>query len=356
MIPELFNKTGVGVATSRDALTIHYTKEDILRAITTFSQLKPEEARKIFDLGEDVRDWKIELAQKDLLETNLNEHNIIDYLYRPFDKRYTYYTGKTRGFHSMPRKEIMGHLLYPNYAIFVGRQGQAIGESDWNLVFCGNGIEDYNLFRRGNNACIPLYLYEKQEGLFTESSAPIKTENLTKEFRRLLEKNYHTHYTPEQVFGAIYALLYSPSYRKKYAEFLKIDFPRFIFPETQAQFEHLAALGWQLIQVHLFKTIPDYPFGEYQGKGKHNVVAPDYRKNAEYERLYINPTQYFDHIPENVYQFQIGGYQVLEKYLKDRKERILTLTEVKTVRNTVKALAFTIEQMQTIDDATKDWI
>jgi len=256
----------------------------------------------------------------------------------------------------MPRKEIMGHLLYPNYAIFVGRQGQAIGESDWNLIFCGNGIEDYNLYRRGNNACIPLYLYKKQDELFANSSEPIRTENLTKEFRQFLEKTYHSHYTPEQILGAIYALLYSPTYRQKYAEFLKIDFPRIIFPSTNEQFEMLSSLGWTLIQAHLLKAIPAYEIGQYAGDGNNEVVKPDYRKSAEYERLYINATQYFDHVPEAVYRFQIGGYQVLDKYLKDRKGRALTLSDVKTLRNTIKALAFTLEQMQKIDDATKDWI
>jgi len=90
LITELFINTGVGVATSRDALTIHHTKEDVITTIKKFSKMECEEARRVFDLGEDVRDWKVELAQKDVLESNLAECNIIEYLYRPFDKRYTY--------------------------------------------------------------------------------------------------------------------------------------------------------------------------------------------------------------------------------------------------------------------------
>ncbi|MGE0084325.1 MAG: type ISP restriction/modification enzyme [Desulfococcaceae bacterium] len=356
IITEIFNKTGVGVATSRDTLTIHYSKEEVLTTIKKFAKLECEEARKIFAIGEDAKDWKIELAQKDLLETNFDNNKVIEYLYRPFDKRHTYYTGKIRGFHSRPRKEIMGHLLHPNYAIFIGRQGQAIGESDWNLIFCGNGIEDYNLFRRGNNACIPLYLYENSTDIFAKNGVFVKTENFTKNFRQFIDDLHQKQYAPENILGYIYAVLYSPGYRRKYAEFLKTDFPRIPFVNDIKIFEKLSALGWDLIQAHLLNTVPEYSIGEYKGKGDHRVVKPEYRKNTEYERVHINADQYFDNVPENVWQFQIGGYQVLAKYLKDRKKRILTLAEVRNLKNIIRVLAFSIEQMHKIDEMTKEWI
>ena len=350
-LQRIFQIGGMGITTAHDGFVVDFDRDSLLKRFIDFknSEKNAEKLHKQFKVKR-KEGWDILQGWQNLQNCPDITTYIQSIAYRPFDPRFIFYEDKLVW---RTVKNIMSHMMNKNYALCLIRRNRDRAST----YFVTNAITDKSIVSSLDNAAIfPLYLYEKQEGLFTESSEPIKTENLTKEFRQLLEKNYHTHYTPEQVFGAIYALLYSPSYRKKYAEFLKIDFPRFIFPETQAQFEHLAALGWQLIQVHLLKTIPAYPFGEYQGKGKHNVVAPDYRKNAEYERLYINPTQYFDHIPENVYQFQIGGYQVLEKYLKDRKERILTLTEVKTVRNTVKALAFTIEQMQTIDDATKDWI
>ena len=355
-VTEIFTKMGVGVATSRDDLTIHYNKEEVITTIKILVSLSVEDAREKFHLAKDTEDWAIGLAQNDLLHTNLDKGNIIEYLYRPFDKRYTYYTGKTKGFHSRPRAEIMTHLLYPNHAIYVGRQGQATGESEWNLIFCGSGIEDYNLFRRGNNACIPLYLYEKPEGLFANGAELIKSENFTPEFRQFVDRLYRKRYAPEDVLGYTYAILHSPTYRAKYAEFLKIDFPRIPFTEDGATLEALSNLGWQLIQAHLLNEIPAYDLGSYEGEGDDAVIKPDYRKTPDSERLYINTTQYFEPVPEEVYRFQIGGYQVLDKYLKDRKGRTLTLSEVKNIKNIIKVLAFTIDQMRKIDEISNEWI
>jgi hypothetical protein len=148
---------------------------------------------------------------------------------------------------------------------------------------------------------------------------------------------------------------------------LAIDFPRIPFAESKKIFDKLSKLGWDLIQSHLMKREfldsrlrgNDFKgLGEYTGTGDNYVVKPEYIKDKKtnHWKVQINPAQYFDNIPEDVYNFYIGGYQVLIKYLKDRKGRILTLDEIENVENIVKVLRFTIDQMKEIDKWTKEWI
>ena len=119
-----------------------------------------------------------------------------------------------------------------------------------------------------------------------------------------------------EILGYIYAVLHSPTYRRNFADFLKIDFPRIPFVDDRQIFEELSRLGWQLVQAHLLKEIPAEPKVEVT-KGSDLVEKPTY--NAQEQRLHINPQQYFSPVPEDVWHFHIGGYQVLDKYLKSRK-------------------------------------
>ena len=161
-----------------------------------------------------------------------------------------------------------------------------------------------------------------------------------------MDLKYGHHYEPEEILGYIYAVLHSPTYRRQYAEFLKIDFPRIPFVDDRQTFEKLSALGWRLVQAHLLKDIPAQPQVEIT-RGSDLVDKPTY--NAPEQRLYINPQQYFASVPADVWNFHIGGYQVLDKYLKSRKGRQLSLDEIENIINVVKVLRFTIDQMQEID-------
>jgi hypothetical protein len=142
-------------------------------------------------------------------------------------------------------------------------------------------------------------------------------------------------------------VLHSPTYRRQYAEFLKIDFPRIPFADDRQTFEKLAALGWRMVQAHLIKDLPARSRVEIT-RGTCLVEKPTY--NAPEQRLYINPQQYFAPVPQDVWNFHIGGYQVLDKYLKSRKGRQLSLDEIENLINVVKVLRFTIDQMQEIDN------
>jgi len=159
---------------------------------------------------------------------------------------------------------------------------------------------------------------------------------------------------PENILYYIYAVLHSPAYRQKYAEFLKIDFPRIPFTEKLEIFEKLTILGEQLVNAHINIDIFDKFKKNIQiiGEGDFVVSKPEYLNN----KLYINKTQYLEPVPENVYQFYIGGYLVVDKYIKDRKNRKLELIDIIVIKNIINVISFTIEKMNEINDITKNWI
>ena len=155
--------------------------------------------------------------------------------------------------------------------------------------------------------------------------------------------------SPEAILGYIYAVLHAPTYRSKYADFLRTDFPRIPFPERHEDFAALSKLGWALIQAHLMKAVPPRGLGAYQGKGADDVVKPRY--SPQEQSVWINETKRFTRVPEHVWNFTIGGYQVIDKYLKSRKGRTLSLAEIENVENIVNVLDYTIETMAAIDVA-----
>lgn len=355
-VTEIFSSNSVGIATARDSLTIHFAENELWKTVRNFAALPVEEARQQFKLGKDARDWKVNLAQTDLQTSGLSKDHLVPIAYRPFDTRYTYYTGRSRGFHCMPRKAVMHHMLAGDNLGLCTSRGQEIG-GIWEHVFCCNQIiQLHTVSLKEVNYLFPLYLYPPPEGeqkskskLFEEDDpfqGKERIENLSKEFRRFVDEKYQHHYGPEAILGYIYAVLHSPRYREKYLEFLKLDFPRIPFVAKRKTFEELSALGSALIQTHLLKSIPKKLNVVPTGKDL-TVENPTY--NPQSERLYINKTRYFAPVPHDVWEFRIGGYQVLHQYLKSRKGRDLDLKETDSIRGIVNVLRFTIDQMQHID-------
>ncbi|WP_347232416.1 type ISP restriction/modification enzyme [Helicobacter sp. MIT 05-5293] len=251
-VKDIFRISSVGVTTARDDFCISDSdsEESLLTfkaKISRFLELDIESARKEFNLGEDSRDWKIEYAQKELRNTNNNPKNYVKIHYRPFDMRWTYYTGKSKGFHSMPRGQIMQHFLQEdNKGFVVSRQ---VKESKtFQHSFVTNEIIDKCGVSPSSFAS-PLYL--KNEDLESH-----RVENFTLEFREFIDSKYNEHFSPEAILGYIYAVLFHKDYREKYIDFLKIDFPKIPFVESKENFLALSALGQELIAVHLMQNSP----------------------------------------------------------------------------------------------------
>lgn len=353
---EIFLHYNSGIQSKRDGLTIHFSPAELEQAINDTINLPYSQLRQKYSLPEaDGRDWTHQKA----IESLKSERNVTRINYRPFDLRWTCLNSKSKGFLAYPRFETMQHLLKNNIEISFTR---LLSTDGFAHIFCGQYPTDLNsisINTKEQTYTAPLYLYQPQEidnkpksGLLDalEYDKDGKKENLTEVFRTFIDGHYKHKYTPEEILGYIYAVLHSPTYRREYLEFLKIDFPRVPFVKTCKEFDLFSALGQELMQVHLLKHIPALAIGEPQGL---NLKVEKVVYNEQEKRLYINPETYYADVTKDIWEFQVGGYQVLEQYLKYRKERMLTGDEVEHIQNIIKIAAFTIAQMQKIDAAWK---
>jgi predicted helicase len=339
---DIFKIFGVGIYTARDALTTAFTVDELASRIKAFSGLSADEARKEFKLGKDAEAWSVERAQDDIKRTKGDRRLIRKLKYRPFDDRVTYYTGKSSGFVSRPTNEVMRHLLRAENPSLV--TCRLLTTEIWTHALITDGIID-NCYISGASRerayAFPLYL--------DSDRAADSIQNFSPDFRAFIDARYEHHYTPEEILGYIYAVLHAPTYRTRYAESLRIDFPRVPFADSADDFEMLSKLGWALIQAHLLRELPRKKLADYHGKGDHTVGTVRY--SPQQRSMWINETQFFGPVPQDVRNFKIGGYQVLEKYLKSRKGRALSLEEINHVSAIADSLAFTIQQMAKIDEA-----
>ena len=368
--PDIMPVNSVGIVTARDALTIHWSREDAWRTVNDFANLPVEEAREKYALGKDARDWQVALAQADLKASGLIEGKLSPVLYRPFDVRHTYYTGNSRGFHCMPRSGVMQQMLAgENLGLITSRLTK--GETFQHAQVTRNIVEVICMSpKTSNNGFVfPLYIFSNTKtDLFDDSVAGGRRPNLAPAFiadfsARLqlafvpdgcgdLKKTFG----PEDVFHYAYAVFYSPTYRSRYAEFLKGDFPRLPLTRDAALFRSLCALGHELVALHLMEQLPKLET-RYPVAGDNTVDAVRYTEPANDVpgRVWINQTQYFDNVPPEVWGYHIGGYQVCQKWLKDRKGRQLAYDDLTHYRGIVAALARTIALQAAIDAAIGEW-
>jgi predicted helicase len=344
-VTQIFPVNSVGIVTARDNLTIRWTPDEMWTTVLTFSQLSEELARTAFQLGKDARDWKVSLAQQDVKrEGGPHREKIVPILYRPFDVRYTYYTGRSRGFHCMPRAEVMRHMLAgQNLALIIPKQHKdEFGAMVSNVIGGHKTVAAFDI-----NYYFPLYLSPSTESpeMFHQACQP----NLADWLLPKLSAAYGFTPSPEEVLAYIYAVLYSPAYRETYAQELRTDFSRLPFTADGALFRQMAALGQQLMDLHLLRSTPLLVGGKggvkYQGHG--SDVVEKVRYDAATGRVHINADKYFEGITPEMWEYRIGGYQVLEKYLKDRKGR--RLDDPVRYIHIASAIAETIRLQQQID-------
>ena len=356
-VSDIFQISSVGIVTSRDKMTIHRTVKNLRETVDDFVSLSEDNARVKYGLRRDTQDWKVHLAQADIRNHPDVEQYIKPIHYRPFDTRWTYYTGQSRGFHSAPRPAIMPHLLSENLALCVCR---IVKSPVWQHALITDKITEkcyISNITSESGHIFPLYLYPNPEelGLSTERSLNFKPAFLTALSEALALPQSAPFklpegVSPEEILAYIYAVLYSPTYRERYYEFLKYDFSRIPLPQDIAHFRSLAALGQRLIDSHLLKEVA--PVGSevpvlhrFEGEGDGVVVKARYLDG----RVWINPTQYFTDVPVAVWEYEIGAYQVCEKWLKDRKGEVLRHAEVRQYRSILVAIAETLRVVEAID-------
>ena len=322
-----------GFQTKRDAITIHQQRENLDDVIYDFENLDTDTLKQKYNTT-DGRDWTVESAKNDIKR---HEGVIKQVCYRPFDNRYTYYSGKTKGFIAYPRKEMYRHLKEGNYTLLTCRQQSTF---DFQHVFVTTLISDMcavSSQTKETGYIFPLYLYS-EDGM-------IKKPNFDAEIVQQIEESLDETIEPQELFDYIYAVLHSPSYRTKYKEFLKIDFPRIPYPESKEEYHRLADLGGQLRRLHLMQDVPTPQHAKFDNDGSNTVDKLEYKDGC----IWINKEQCFADVPELAWNFYIGGYQPAQKWLKDRKGRVLTYDDITHYRQIITILLETDRLMKEID-------
>jgi predicted helicase len=235
-------------------------------------------------------------------------------------------------------------MIRDNLALCVGRAGQVVGiDKLWNLVFCSKYVIDLNIFYRGGSSNFPLYIY--QNGNSNQKRIP----NFSKEFLERLQSKLGSLPRPKDIFFYIYAILHSPTYRKRYKEFLRVDYPRIPLTSKSRLFESLSKLGCELVLLHTMES-PKQQNTVICLKGEGNNVVGTIRKTSfKDDRLKINKNQFFEKINEKVYNYYTGGYQLIKKWLKDRKGNELTEQEVINFNKIIISISRSLEIMDEID-------
>jgi len=363
-ITEMMPLNSAGLYTARDNLAIQETPEKMLQIINDFAKLPIEEAREKYDLGEDSRDWKIDFAQKDLNSHNLDKTKILPISYRPFDTRFTFYTGKSRGFICMPRQNVMQHMVKGKNLGFITCRQQS-QQGIWRLVGVSNKLTECGSVSNKTkemNYLFPLYIYPTEKSSLFDLEHETRKANFSPAFILDLESrlklkfidegngDFETTISALDVFNYMYAVFHSPTYRTRYAEFLKMDFPRLPLTSDKTLFQKLADFGSELVAIHLMNAdIENDSCFDIEGD---NVVEKiEFKDN----KVFINKTQYFDNVSPAVWNFHIGGYQVCNKWLKDRKGRVLNYDDCKNYLYILAALEKTQDLMQKIDEVLPDF-
>ncbi len=329
-VKDMFQISSVGIVTGRDRIFIANNTESLKEQVLKYCN-------------------------------EFNEQCIKDIHYRPFDIRKVYYDTKKL---ERARENTFKHMLPPpnktktpnqtrkNVALITSRrfcQSQKSG-----VGFVSNKISDLRTWTcpgmEGGDYVNPLY------------HNPNYTENFTPKFRDFIDKHYNHSFEPLEILGYIYALLYSPNYRKRYEGFLKNDYPKILFTENKDLFRALSLLGIELIGLHVlnqeslnysFEKLKDATIGEsyYIEAHERNPIIKKPSHNEPEKRLYINHSAYFRGVSQEIYDYRIGGYCVLDKYLKSHKNE---RCDFDRVSNIIKIIACTIEIQKTLGFLTSD--
>jgi predicted helicase len=344
-----------GFQTKRDKITINIKPQELQEIKNTFIENENNEIRNILKLPADGRDWKIEWAKEDLQK---NHPTQVKVMYRPFDDRYTFFTGKSKGFVAYPRTEMFNHLNNSvNISLITCRQQSTF---DFQHIFTSRLVSDMcNISSQTKETgyIFPLYVYPEINGQQTIEQDTERKPNLKVEIVNQIAENLDLTFTNEKeitentfapidILDYIYAILHSPNYREKFKEFLKIDFPRVPYPKDQDTFWQLVKLGGEIRQIHLLESsIVEQYITQYPIDGDNVVGKPKYKD----DKVYINDTQYFENVPQVAWEFYIGGYQPAQKWLKDRKDRKLEFDDILHYQKIIVAISETDRLMKEID-------
>ncbi len=355
-VNEIFPINSTGVKTHRDHFVIDFDENTLKNKIRQFKNLSlPNDLiRKTFDL-KDNRDWKLSEARQKLAADKDWEQYIKNIQYRPFDKRKIFYYEYLIDW---PRRDVMHNLFNENLSLCFMRQYS--GNLPYSHFLISDVMVDNRTFfsSKGTIQQAPLYIYPDDEKNSRKHSSTImmvfepavtygKRANIASVVFEELTKAFGKTPTPEDILYYIYGVFYSDTFRETYAEFLKIDFPRVPFTSNLKLFEKIVKYGKELSDLHLLKSSAlDSPIAKYKGTSNNDKIEKIVYNEKE-KKIYINKEKYFDNVKPEIWNYHIGGYQVLQKYLKDRKGR--NMEDAPLYCRIVTALSKTIKIQSKID-------
>jgi len=372
-VTDIFQVYASTVTTARNDFSMWYEPDTLIKRINDLRNPANNDQliRDKYGL-KDVSYWNLSDARKELREIKDVESYVRPYCYRPFDFRFVYYHEAVC---ERLRLEVMRQMERKNLAFLTHRPQSP---KEFTFAYCTNMIGDQCVAANkteggGNSFQFPLYLYttpEETDGTLFAQSEVTRTPNLNSKFIAALEEKLGltfvpdgrgdiyvaptkpTTFGPEDVFNYAYAVFHSPTYRQRYAEFLKIDFPRLPLTSDKKLFAKLAAKGEELVALHLLKSpkVDDF-ITSYPVAGSNAVEKVQYANG----KVWINNEQYFGGVPEEVWEFKVGGYQVCEKWLKDRKGCTLSGDDIRHYQRVVVAQKETIRLMKEIDKVIPHW-
>ncbi|MCL2597904.1 MAG: hypothetical protein FWD66_09705 [Paludibacter sp.] len=354
-LTDIFKLTGSAVSTDRDELTTNYNESKLLKNLeTAFSRNYSDDFKKLF---------KIHNSSSYDFETRINSHKldksaITDYLYRPFDNRKIYY--KT-GFTSRSGEQITKH--------FVGKENvglvfkKELNRGTFNTVFVLDKIADRVLLEtsHGGAYVAPLYIYNGGNGYAEiDFDGHKRYANFNQKFIKNYLQKINFQPTPEEILAYIYGVLHSKIYREKYVEFLKTDFPAVPFTNNKETFDKYAELGKKLIDLHLLKNLPDDTKIRVNYDFDSDFAVEKITQDNNKLHLFTtgNKIVTFDGVTSTIYNFEIGSYKPIDKWLKYRiKDKVLLVSsDLQHLKNMIIALKNTISTMQEIEKLGEDYL
>lgn len=348
-IDNIMPLNSTGIITSRDSFVIDSSEESLLARIAQFHDIvnfSDSDIEDRFKLSENYA-WSLSEARKEFSKVKDWSNYIKDILYRPFDKRKILYHPSLVW---RTREKVMVNMDKGNIGLIFMRQ-VALNQEYSHFLVTENLIDNRSFYsNKGIVILAPLYLM------------PDRVPNINSQFIAQFSLLLEIDIEPEEILYYIYAVFHSIIYRNRYAEFLKIDFPRIPLTSNLKLFRELCGIGKKLVDLHLMK-VNLVPISEFFISGRNNVEKFSYQLypndldnviTTQSGRIYINNTQYFKGVPDKVWSFNIGGYQVCHKWLKERKGSVLSQNDIEQYQQIIAILSETITLMDKIDEVIEE--
>ena len=367
-VTEMFGQYTTAIQTARDSLATAFTADELSAKLRLFADPTATDAaiRSGFGVA-DGRGWTVPDARRRLRDTGIRPDLLMPYSYRPYDQRVIYYSPIVVAW---PRTQIARNVAgRPNLVLLCTRNSNS---PSTGIALLSRGLADKRLLAGSRGEAKFMYLYKRPVQLETQVDAQSPgvsptvpaTPNLNPSFLALLAETTGLDVVPdgfgdgqntvgpEGILSYVFAVLSSPTYRTRYADFLKTDFPHIPLTSNRELFRELCRFGSRLVTLHLMEADDLTPITTYPVPGDNRVEKVRYTEpgqGAELGRVWMNAAQYFEGVPPDVWEFHVGGYQVCAKWLKDRKGRLLTYDDLTHYQYVVAALAETIALMREID-------